>query len=576
MGFIYELGKHPLLQNSQKMLSARRRNSFKTGTALAALAAGLLAAFPSYAQDAPISLAQAEGAPATPAPAGTGTGEERAPGELTAFTASLIPGFTLDAQVNLSETYTTNASGTSALGNQDDWVTQAGIRLDAHEHSRRVSVDASYYGQVFYYAKDTQSTQFTNDLQLLGTVIAIPDYLNFVGRAFAQPVVISNSAFSTGNGIVSPDGYRNSYGYSIGPDITFRLGDFLSSDTLATYGGAYFSNPNGVNSAVLIPGVSGPENTTMRSVNETLKSGPDFTRLQWTAVALFNETDRAQGLFAEKTGMVTLQYAINHEVALLGTGGYDKITNTTPLTKDVSGPIGMAGVLVTFGEDFMFEIQAGEKYNSLSFDGLLRWNITPTSTLTGSATDSVSTPEGQLMNNLSGLTSSLNGTLTTDSALYGNGQAASLAAFSAQSLGSLSFNQNIARYQRVNFSYAFDFERDHANVMVFGDKQTQLNGLFLGPPITTSWGGRGSYSHDITREITGTVGAGYTYYDELGGHSKQYDVDGQLSYRLGPLTNVYFRADYLRRDSSQSLQSLSPFTGSLDDIRLMLGLTRQL
>jgi uncharacterized protein (PEP-CTERM system associated) len=570
LGFIYELGKHPLVQNAQKMLSGRRRNSFKTGTALAALAAGLLAAFPSYAQDAPPAPAPAE------TPAAPGATGERAQGELSAFTASLIPGFTLDAQVNLSETYTTNASGTSSLGNQDDWVTQAGIRLDTHEHSRRVSVDASYYGQVFYYAKDSQSTQFTNDLQLLGTVIAIPDYLNFVGRAFAQPVVISNSAFSTGNGIVSPDGYRNSYGYSIGPDITFKLGDFASSDTLATYGGAYFTNPNGINSAVLIPGVSGPENTTMRSVNETLKSGPDFTRLQWTAVALFNETDRAQGLFAEKTGMVTLQYAINHEFALLGTGGYDKISNTTPLTKDVSGPIGMAGVLVTFGEDFMFEIQAGEKYNSMSYEGLLRWNITPTSTVTGSATDSVSTPEGQLMNNLSSLTSSLNGTLTTDSALYGNGQAASLAAFSAQSLGSLSFNQNIARYQRVNFTYAFDFERDHANVMVFGDKQTQLNGFFLGPPITTSWGGRGSYSHDITREITGTVGAGYTYYDELGGHSKQYDVDGQVSYRLGPLTSVYFRADYLRRDSSQSLQSLSPFTGSLDDIRLMLGLTRQL
>jgi hypothetical protein len=246
------------------------------------------------------------------------------------------------------------------------------------------------------------------------------------------------------------------------------------------------------------------------------------------------------------------------------------------LTKDVSGPIGMAGVLLTSGEDFMLEIQAGVKYNSMSYEGLLRWNITATSTLTGSATDSVSTPEGQLINNLSGLTSSLNGTLTTDAALYGNGQAASLAAFSAQSLGSLSFNQNIARYQRLNFTYALDFERDHANVMVFGDKQTQLNGFFLGPPVTNSWGGRGSYAHDITRDITGTVGAGYTYYDELGGHSKQFDVDGQIDYRLGPLTRVYFRADYLKRDSSQSLQTLSPFTGSTDDIRLMLGLTRQL
>ena len=43
-----------------------------------------------------------------------------------------------------------------------------------------------------------------------------------------------------------------------------------------------------------------------------------------------------------------------------------------------------------------------------------------------------------------------------------------------------------------------------------------------------------------------------------------------------PDTYVYLRGDYLRRDSSSTLQALSPFTGSLDDIRVTVGLSHRL
>lgn len=555
------------------MLSARRHKDLKIGTASAALAAGLLASSLAYAQE-PVTVAQAAAPQTAPAPA-PAPSSQRPASEVSSFVGSLIPGFEFNAGINLSETYTTNGAGYSGNQNHDDWITQGGITLGMHEHSRRVSVDANYTGQVYYYARDTQPTQFTNDLQALANVIAIPDYVNIIGRAFAQPVVLSNSGFATANGIVGPDGYRNSYGYSIGPEVTFRLGDFATSDLLATYGGAYFTNPAGVSGPSVIPGVSGPEDVVMRNVNWTLQSGPDFSRLQWTAVGSFSETDRRQGLLSQKTGLGTLRYAITREISLLGTGGYDAISNTTPLFRDVSGPVGMGGIAVTL-EDFSFEFQVGQKYNSTSYQGALRWDIGPSSVLTGTATDGISTPEGQLLSNLSGLTASLNGTLTTGSNIYSNGSPSSLGAFSAQSLGSLSFNQNIARYQRLTLGYSQDFERDHANVTLFADRVTQLNGVFLGPPETNSWGGQVSFSHNISRLTTGTLGAGYTTYEELGGQSRTYNVSGQIDYSLAPETSIYFRAIYLNRDSSRSLQALSPFTGSLDDVRLTLGLSHQL
>jgi uncharacterized protein (PEP-CTERM system associated) len=563
----------------REMLSARHRCLFKASTASAALMAAVLAAAPSYGQE-PVTVAQA-GTPQTApssAPASapsSASSSERSPSDVSNFVGSLIPGFEFTAGINLSETYATNSGGFSGNTNQDDWITQAGINLAMHEHSRRVSLDATYLGQVYYYARDTQSTQFINDVQAVATVSAIPDYVNIIGRAFAQPVVLSNSGFVTSSGIAGPDGYRNSYGYSAGPDITFRLGNFATSDLLATYGGAYFTNPAGVNPNFQIPGVSGPEDVVMRSATWTLQSGPDFSRLQWTAIGSFSETDRSQGLLSQKSGIVTLQYAITREISLLGTGGYDAINNTTPLFRDVSGPVGMGGIAVTL-EDFSFQFQVGQKYGSISYQGALRWDIGPSSVLTGTATDGISTPEGQLLSNLSSLTSSPNGMLTTASNIYANGSTGSLAAFSAQSLGSMSFNQNIQRYQRITLGYSQDFERDHAYLTVFGSRQTQLSGFFLGPPETNSWGGHASFAHDISRLTTGTIGVGYTTYEELGGQSHTFDVSGQVDYALGPETRIYFRTDYLNRDSSRSLQSLSPFTGNLDDVRLTLGLNHQL
>jgi len=585
-----------LVKNTREMMSKRRRPILQASSAAAALAAALSWPVQSYGQDAPVSLAQAAPAPA-PAPQ-QAPRPAREPSELSTFVDSMIPGFQLNARVNLGETYTTNATGNSALGNQYDLLTSAGIQLDVHDHSRRVSFDAFYSGQVYYYARSSTSTQFTNDLNALATVIAIPDYLDVIGRAFAQPVVLSNSGFATANGIVGPNGYNNSYGYSIGPDVHFRLGNFARSDLLATYGGAYFSNPAGFNSIpprgfnsifptgfnsifpgfnnTLIPGVAGPENITTRDVTETLRSGEDFSRLRWSIIGKFSETDRRQGLFSEKAGIANVAYAITPEISLLGTGGYDAIHNSYALTRDLTGPVGMGGFELTIGPDFDLMAEAGQKYNSLSFLGSLRWNISARSALTGLATDGVSTPEGQLLNNLSGMSASMNGALASAGNIYSNGTTSTLAAFSAQSLGSLSFTQSIARYQRVMLTYAQDYERDHANVTLYGEKLTQLDIFYFGPPVTTSWGVQASYSHNITRDITGMLGAGYGHFQELGGHSNNFNVSGQVDYNLGPRTTVYFRTDYFKRDASSTLQSLSPYTGSLDDIRLTIGLYRQL
>jgi uncharacterized protein (PEP-CTERM system associated) len=557
------------------MLARPRRSLLRQGAALTALAVYLLAAPHAHAQE-PTAVAQNDAPPASGS-AQTTSATDRSASEpgVSSFTDSLIPGFSLAATVNLGETYTTNATGLST-GARSDWLTFGGIALDVHEHSRRVSLDASYSGQVYYSANDTQSTQFTNNLQAVANVIAIPDYLNFTANAFAQPVVLSQLGSVTANGTVTPNGYSNSYGFSAGPQITFSLGDFANSQTVATYGAAYFTDPNGALPFPVIPGVPGPQNTTMRTISERLSSGTDFSRLGWSLAGVFNETDRTQSLFSEKAGIGTFEYAITREISLLATGGYDALSNSIPLRKDLSGPVGMGGFALTLGEDFSLRVQAGQKYNDLSFLGTLLWTLGPSSAITGSVTDSVTTPEGQLLNNLTDLTAALNGTLTSRSDLYANGTASSLAPFSIQPMGSQSFTQNIARYQVANLGYSQDFGRDHFYVNAYGSRLTQLEAVFVGPPVTNSWGAQATVAHDLSRELRGSIGGGYADYQELGGNARTFNVNGSIDYALSPDTSAYFRTDYYIRNSSQSLQSLSPFTGDLSDVRFTIGFSHTL
>ena len=62
----------------------------------------------------------------------------------------------------------------------------------------------------------------------------------------------------------------------------------------------------------------------------------------------------------------------------------------------------------------------------------------------------------------------------------------------------------------------------------------------------------------------------------LGGYARLMMVNGELSYSLAPDTHAYFRTDFVHRTSSSSLAALSPLTGSLDDLRLTLGLNHTL
>jgi uncharacterized protein (PEP-CTERM system associated) len=485
------------------------------------------------------------------------------------------PSFDWGAYVGASESYVSNGAGIAG-GSKSDFLSTLTLGAYIHDRSRLLSLDANYSFGADFYARGTSATQIYNNLQLVGALQAIPDYLTINAKAFASPTIISNIGIATAGNRVVANGYTNSYGYTLEPDLRLRFGSFANSETIAIYGSTFFSRPAGTAPIVPIPGLFGPENTNTRGAIQTFRSGEDFDRLNWSIAGQYEETKRKQGLFSDKSGVGTARYAISHEFSLLATIGYDAITNTVPLSRNLSGLVALGGFALTFGENFSLQVEAGRKYNDASFEGSLRYNLTPRTSIVGSAADTVSTPEGQLLNSLTNLTATPTGTLTSTQSLLGDGTPSLLAGFDPLAIGNLSFDQNIARYQTVSLSFLEDLDRNHAALSVYGTRRTILSGIFLGPPTTNSWGTRMSFSRNLNPLLLGTIDGTYQVDQELGGTARTFEVGAELSYAVTRNTQFYFQTNYLDRQSSAALRALSPLTGSLSDYKITIGVNHTL
>jgi uncharacterized protein (PEP-CTERM system associated) len=482
------------------------------------------------------------------------------------------PAFDFYGSVHVAESYVNNASGLAG-GSKSDFISSLGLSAHVHDLTSRVTLIADYTFNTDFYARGTQPTQFTNNLLALGDVEAIPEYLSIGAKAFATPVVTSDIGVITAGNRLVANGFRSSFGFFVEPVLKFRVGNFADSQTIPLYGGTFFTRPAGTTPAPIIPGITGPEDMTTRGVTQRFTSGEDFDRLTWNAIGAFVETKRKQGLLSDKEGSSTLKYALSHEFALLATGGYEAINDTQPLAHNVSGLIAMGGFSLTLGPDFDLELEVGEKYRDISYLGSLRYNLSPTATIIGSANDSITTPEGQLLDNLNNLIATPNGELSSSDSLLGNGAPALLSSFDFQALGNLSFDQNVSRNQTLSLAWLEDLERNHLDLSFFGIRRTFLSGVLIGPPRTTSWGSRLALSRDITPVLVGSVRGGYTVTQELGGTARIFSAGAEMRYSLTPEMELSLRGDYLDRHSSTELVKLSPFTGSLSDYRFTLYLS---
>ena len=518
-----------------------------------------------------------------------------------------LSGRRFTAAMGLTETYTTNALGiTNGIGianagggnySGGDFITRLTLSLGAHDHTARFDGDLEYTLAGDAYARHPSYDGVYNYLNALGTATLIPERLVVRGSAFAAPILINGlGAIGAGNRPVAAganSGIRDTYGYTISPDLMFRLGNFARSETTLNQSSIFFVQPGGASLSQTIPGSTAPTELISYGASERLSSGIDFNRLNWALTAFAIKQTQSGADLSQATIRGDFRYAVSREVVFFTDLGYQSITSKQGLSQSVSGPSAFGGIQYTPSPNFEADASAGSQFNSPSYVGNLRYQFAAFTSLSASVTDTVSTPAGRLIGGLGQLGANAQGNFfNTNFQLNPTtppGTVSGISAFNPAPPDGAAITPTIFRYRSAYVTLLHIADRTQYRLTAYRTVYDTLSTVPLGitlpggsisVPVTirsrgTSTGADLEISRNMTPHLTGSLDANYSVQDALGGQYRLFGVSLNFSYLMTPQMQTFLNAAYLHRDSNAALVAVSPFSGSLSDASIMIGISRQ-
>jgi len=488
------------------------------------------------------------------------------------------PPFLVTGAVDVAQGYMTDATQTSSGAAKGDAFARGQLDLGLHYDSLRFKVDAHSSTNGFYFYTQHDSNQFNENLNLVANSELVPDHLFLNFNAFAAPVTLSRvGQISATPGFLSGSNNQQSYGYSANPVYKTHLGDYVTSETSLSESQLIFQQPSTVGTATTIPVVP-LGNTTSSTISQGFSSGPYFGRLKWNVSAAYSDMEQPGQSQQETLGIASGAYAINRIVSALATFGYDQIRTSFPLTEDLSPLVALGGAKVAFGPRFTAAAAAGVSHGFPTYLGSLSWNVTGTFQIVGSLTQSISSSQGNILNNLSTLAVSSEGVFSDAQSYYWqNPQQAfnpQFATISPVPVGGLAFTNGLARDRQANVSFIHADERNTYTLSLFGNLQDQLSAPVLtaqsncvtGQPSnclssnasSTLYGAQISASRQLRRALSGYVGLSYSVANEFGGSDRIFTAGAGLNYSLSPKTDAYLSTQYIYRRSIDQFISAGP------------------
>ena len=412
------------------------------------------------------------------------------------------------------------------------------------------------------YARFSQLDNVTNRLSLTATGTVIPDQLFLNVSAFATPAILNRvQAISPNGGPVPTISDNDTYGYSVQPNYVFRFDNYATSTTSLRQGGFFVSAaPASGNSPLVVQA----QNTNSVNATEKIASGSYFSDMQWSLSGIYNKNNQKTGSQTQTQGTAEIDYQIDHSLAVFGTGGYSGFTATVPLNKNLSGPAGTLGLRLSNGPMFEVMAQGGVQNNLPTYVASLLWQITAMTTLTGSLTNSVSSPQGEILNNLSALAGSGPNAISNigagaspaidqvSSTLAGNENPATTSQVSTTSpipAQGLALDASINNSRTGTLSLMHQSERTQYSLTLTANTRDNLGGAIALPNQRTSlYEATVLAQRELRMDLTGHVSSSFSYANEAGGHDRIVTVEAGLSYALSKTLNIYLLDQYLYRE----------------------------
>lgn len=487
-----------------------------------------------------------------------------------AATPQALRPFSVHAGVGVNEYYDSNATGLQ--NGPSDYTTQGTADLNLHDQTERFRGDLAYSISGYYHANQSQLNAVENYLNGIAHAELYPEHLFLNARAFAWPTFASRLG-SLDAGGDSTANALNAYGYVVDPDLVWRFDDFATSHLTVTESGEFFSDLSNASLGAALP-FGGPENATATGVSEQLKGGQYFGRLEWVATAMATNSSQTEFHDKQRSAEADLEYHIDHNFGIILDGGYRSYDTQPSLTKGISGPIAMGGFTFQPNETFSAVIKAGIQYQFTSVTGSVRYQFTPTSQVFATLDDIVTTPQDRLLLGLDGLNTFQGGFYLPGTLLPNQGSLPGLPANNGQPvnvtpLDGLALDNIISRYRTATAGFVHKMPRDTINLTAYGVVRDYLLPLPGFDARQTVYGGDVSYTHDLQRDLRGSISGDYSVAHEFGGIDKIGTFSAFLNYTISEEWSANFRLSYIDRVSRESIVFAN---GTINDVQVGLGM----
>ena len=462
---------------------------------------------------------------------------------------TVLPPVVFSGFADLAEGYSTNAQGSGGGGSKDDTFTRGRIGFDLRYDKPRLTANASYSLTGTYWSKNHRQNHLTNRLNLASRLTVVPDMLFVSANAFAAPADLTRAGPSSASGEpISRFNSRDTYGYVVRPEFVLQFKDYLKNTLTASQSAVFFVRP-ATDPTLPPPPIAPARDAVSTSVMDQLSSGSNFDRLHFSAIGSYTQSSQSVRTQSVAEGVGNITYAVTHFLKVFGTGGYSDFKSSQKLAKDLSGPTGLAGVTVNDGPNFELTAEAGIQNNFPTYMGSLRWVISPLTHFVASATDGITTPQGDILSRLGQMGASGSGG-------FGNiGTGLGAGGSTPFSPGGLALDNSIYRIRSINASLVHSDDFTTYTASVFANERDRLD-VTPGTkvlPRTSVYGARAAASHQLGVNLTANVSATYSLGNEFGGHDRVFYGDAGLNYRLSEMIDLYLTDHYSHRESKNLL-----------------------
>ncbi len=332
----------------------------------------------------------------------------------------------------------------------------------------------------------------------------------------------------------------------VSPYVASRLGSFADAELRYRFGNVLFRE-NELDSASGVPG-----DTIIHEATVTLADSSWFSRLGWTLTASGTRSDDKDGdTFERRGGEASLSYQIIREIALVGTGGWEDI-DADDVDDEQDGPYWTGGLRLTPGPRLLLEVQYGRRFDDAIWSGQLSYRFSPNIMLRAAYADDVGTQQLTFAETLGSIERDADGNLIDP-------------------VTGLPADPNDPRFNLTDQV----FRERGIDVSLIGSRGRNnfvLSGFYskrefdISTANETVYGGNGSFTRRLRRDLTGVIDGGYAVTTESIDDERTIRARASLQYQMSESLVANMSYNFLRRERETG--------GTLREFAVVIGIRK--